>query len=539
MSQFCGYTLELVLNDLSHTAVKGVIKKIIDKDLIVSDPVYLDGTQYKGKEVTIKGSEIKDLRVVELPRKGKKGKKKKEEGRRKENGETKDKERDSGESSSRGTPSIRPSLHLSRNDSGIDWDTENVHEVKKMDDFDFATNLLKFDKASVFKDISKHDSMSPSDRLVSINKVNPEDRKYGNDEMVIKKHKDEWDSIDGRSTSGSNIANASSKKTTPGRPRDRRSNNARVASASVDRFVDARENSNQRQSSYGGSTPVVDNHVRLVYSDSRETVPTCSQLQLSEIENLAADKFHFSRKLLAENAARGVAQLIISKVLGTFRVGSSNHNTPPLVLALVGNNRAGSIALATGRQLFNHGVRVIAYLLHDFQNSEEELISEVQDNLDTFEACGGKVVSELQSLEALLGKLDSPLEFILDGLQGYDTDLNDFIEPELSDSKEIVDWCNEQDLPVMSIDIPSGLNASSGTSDFGTFLVSKYLVSIGLTLNSVLNLYKFGYFQKSELTHFVVDSGLPKKVFGSKSTFRKFERQWFSNLWSAEIALAD
>ncbi|QPG74335.1 hypothetical protein FOA43_001662 [Brettanomyces nanus] len=513
MSQFCGYTLELVLNDPAHTTITGIIKKIVDKELIVSNPGYLDGSKFKDKEVSIKGSEIRDLKVVELP--AKKGKKKSKKKAKEMEPPEKHQEEKRQQSSG------------SRNHNDIDWNTENPTDVKKMEDFDFASNLQKFDKASVFKEISEQDDMDPTRRLVSMNKVDPEQRKYGNDEMVIKKHMDEWDNIN-----GGNLKN--------GKHND--------DSTDTDQFVDAEESKEssreastlaQRHTSMPSRsiTPIVDTQVRLVYSGTKETAKTCSPLQLSEIECLAHSKFHYGKMLLAENSARGIAELIISKVLGSFRVGSANHNTPPLILTLAGNNRAGCIALATGRQLLNHGVRVVTYLLHDFERSEEELTSEVKESSDMFESCGGKIVTSVAQLKKILSKLDSPLEFILDGLQGYDMDLNDFIEPEVSDSELIVNWCNEQDLPVMSIDIPSGLNASSGTSDFSTFLACKYLVSIGLPLNSILNLYKFGYFKETELAHFVVDSGIPKKVFSSKSSFRKFEKSWFSDSWSKKLSI--
>jgi len=530
MSQFCGYTLEIVLNDPSHTTIRGIIKKIIDKNLLVSNPIYLDGTKYKDNEALIKGTDIKDLKVVELPKKKKKGKKKdstKQEKRTQQKKSTKE----NGKKIKSKLPKNRSydddqdvvykqSTPSNVIETGSGWDAEDATKVKKMDDFDFQSNLEKFDKKSVFEEISKQDSINPSDRLVSVNKVAPEERKYGNNEMVLEKHKDVWDNIhDEDYSTGSNIKAKNS--TTTG------SSNI-GSSKENDSFIDANE------TLIKGGIPLMDS-MRLSIKETGKPAATCSPLQLAEIENISREKFHMNRQTLVENCSRNIAELIIKKVLGEFRVNSSNHNSPPLVLLLVGNNRAGSIALGTGRMLFNHGIRTIAYLLHDFEQSEDELTNEVQCNLDTFEACGGKVVTQLQSLSQILSKLDSPLEFILDGLQGYDTDLNDYIEPELTRSKELVRWCNSLDLPIMSIDIPSGLNASSGTADFGNYLKAQYLISIGLPLNSILNTYKFGYFKPSELMHFVVDNGLPKNVFRSKSSFRKFEKSWFSASWSYQL----
>lgn len=531
MSQFCGYTLELVLNDSDHTTIKGIIKKIVDKKLLVSNSVYLDGTTYKDGDTLINGTEIKDLKVVDLPKKRKKGKKKDTEKKEKHTQQKKNSKENGKKAKTKSHKSQTPeedqhtvyrqSTPSNLTEIGSGWDVEDAQKVKKMDDFDFQSNLEKFDKKSVFEEFSRQDSVNPSDRLVSVNKVAPENRKYGNNEMVLEKHKDVWDNID----DGDYTRNGSQK------------NNNRTASNSVgdhfkesDGFMDASETLNK------GEMPLI-NSMKLFFKYAGKPAAACSPLQLAEIENIARKKFHMDGQTLVENSSRNIAELIIKKVLGEFRVTSSNHNSPPLVLLLAGNNRAGSIALATGRILFNHGIRAISYLLHDFEQSEDELTSEVQHNLDAFEACGGKIVTQLKSLHQILGKLDSPLEFIVDGLQGYDTDLNDYIEPELTRSKELVKWCNSLDLPIMSIDIPSGLNASSGTADFGNYLKAQYLVSIGLPLNSILNTYKFGYFKPSELTHFVVDNGLPKNVFKSKSSFRKFEKSWFGASWSYQLTV--
>lgn len=496
MSQFSGYTLELVLKDQTHTTIKGVIKQIIEKNVVVSNAMYLDGTPFKegSKDVHISGGDIKDLRVIGLPvKKGMKKEKKKKKKRTERNAISE-------------TPEEDTIIKYSQNGSTEDWDGESARKVKQMDDFDFEGNLEKFDKASVFREISQQDDVNPEERLVSFNKLDPEHQKYGNDEMVLEKHQDQWDIID--------------------------ENDYKQKQAQPVRRKEQVERNEPRRS----STPVLDLQFTLATSDGK-AVPTCSPLQLAEIELSAANKFHFARPLLVENSARGIADLVIRKVFGNFRVGASNHNTPPLMLALAGNNRAGAIALATGRQLFNHGVRVVTFLLYDYDNSEEELDDLVSSNLETFTATGGKVVTKAAELEALLSKLDSPLEFVLDGLQGYDTDLNDLIEPERSVAKGLVDWTNSHDLPVMSIDIPSGLNASSGSSDFPSFLAAKYLISIGLPLSSILNIYKFGYFQKTQLTQFAVDNGVPRKVFTSKSSLRKFDGFWSTGSWTFELEL--
>jgi enhancer of mRNA-decapping protein 3 len=51
------------------------------------------------------------------------------------------------------------------------WATEDATDVQDMGDFDFADNLAKFDKHTVFNQIQAEDSVADEDRLVSHNRL--------------------------------------------------------------------------------------------------------------------------------------------------------------------------------------------------------------------------------------------------------------------------------------------------------------------------------------------------------------------------------
>jgi enhancer of mRNA-decapping protein 3 len=51
------------------------------------------------------------------------------------------------------------------------WATEDATDVQDMGDFDFANNLAKFDKHTVFNQIQAEDSVADEDRLVSHNRL--------------------------------------------------------------------------------------------------------------------------------------------------------------------------------------------------------------------------------------------------------------------------------------------------------------------------------------------------------------------------------
>lgn len=576
MSQFYGYTVDLVFKDPAGKTVRGVIDKIGDKEVVLKNPVEIksDGSYDKinKKKLSVKTPEIADLNVVELAHNDKKYIKKQmkmlKEGDSNEpvdlnststnmnNGTSKEKSSRRERKSQRnnnsndnsnfdselnnGTSSASGSK--AKNDIEVKYvdvynDKPKPKENKKvneLEEFDFASNLQKFDKESVFKNISKHDKTGQSSRLVSFNKANSNNTdnighkdKYGIDEMVLKqKSENDWNDDDSYDYSNivnsnsntNNISNIDSNISDAGESVQNNSSNLQSRQTSTASF--------ERKTSV---SPAFAQFFSSAYDDS--PIPTCSTLQLSDILNICKNKFDLTEQILLENAGRSISELIINNIIGSFRIGFKNHNESPIVLLLVGNNRSGSIALNTGRHLFNRGLKTITYLLYDKEQSEEELLPQVDVELKRFSNIGGKIVNSLVQLEKLLKTIDSPLEFIIDGLQGYDNDINDLLESEFSQVLQLIEWCNGTGLPMMSLDIPTGLNASSGTNeneDNMLLLKSKYVASIGLPLSSALNMYKFGYFEKGKMSHYLVDCGIPRRVFSSKASLRKFDRRWFA-----------
>ncbi|KAG7883707.1 hypothetical protein KL938_002292 [Ogataea parapolymorpha] len=514
MSQFCGYSLQIELNDPLATVLNGTITDIQDKDLVLSNVTYSNGAEHRDKDMLIKGSDIKDLKVLALPPKKKKEKKKNKHDKENEIGGTR-----SGTPTATGKPKNKkekpkvsqdPDLPYNYRSNEIDWQHENPGRLKEMEVFDFASNLQKFDKQSVFKELSKLDKVDPANRLVGHNRTN-EKVNYDNTEMVLdKKQKDEWDNIISTSAHRNPISGS-------------QENESRTYSGNS-------EIVHQRKS----VTPVLGSSIKL-FSKDREPIPTCSPIQLADVLQLSADNFGLTDRELTSDTGKSLAELIIKEITGDFRLSKMNHNPPPLMLILAGNNITGARALCAGRQLFNHGIRVLIYVLHDFEHSEDEILPLVKENLEILTNIGGKRINDTRELNSVLEKLDSPLELIIDGLQGYDTNLSDLLEPELDRSKQIVDWCNKCGVSILSLDIPSGLDASSGTADFDSYILCNYLVSVGIPLSSILSLYRFGYFTKEELKHFLVDCGIPKRVFTLKSNLRKLDRYWFTTDWYTSL----
>lgn len=509
MSDYLNYRVKLVLHDGSSPT--GVITRVDNTQIVLSDV-----NNVAQSSIKIDSEQISDLKVIQLPpdligklknqNQNQQKKKKKQQQAKQHTPEVSSVLVDDAilfagtpiQMSSRSTPI--PQAH-SNSDS-----SEDIQQIKQSNEFDFAANLAMFDKKSVFADFQKNDTVLPSDRLVGHNKL-PE--KYGNDEMVLDTRKaDSWDLI------GASKGNNKEGK---------------------------KNNGKQNTGITRGGTPIngEDNrskNFRLIHLESHEIVPLCSPVQLLEIERISNETYGVSPQLMTEIVSTNLSNLILTSMLGgPGRLSNKkNHNLPPLVLLLIGSGRCGARAFATGRHLTNHGVRVLAFVVK-CDEVEDELLSK---QWELFELAGGKVITSNfeQLLNIINNGLDTPIELIIDALQGYDEHLEDifFESADLNTVRQIISWCNEplQQVKIMSLDIPSGVDGGSGTVlDLGgIFINCRWCISMGLPIIGVIHAYKNNHIQEGgEVLHYLIDSGIPNKVFNSKSNLRKFDRLWFSS----------
>ena len=140
------------------------------------------------------------------------------------------------------------------------------------------------------------------------------------------------------------------------------------------------------------------------------------------------------------------------------------------VLLLCGSSGNGGDALVIGRYLLNEGYNVYAYLI------SSNLSLDCKTNKDKFNGC-------------FVGEINNEYDLIIDGLIGFG------LNSELRDNyKEVINKVNSFNKPIISIDIPTGIDASSGIS-YGAYIKADMCYTIeyakvGLFLNDGLNSYK-------------------------------------------------
>ena len=197
--------------------------------------------------------------------------------------------------------------------------------------------------------------------------------------------------------------------------------------------------------------------------------------------------------VLMENAAKGV--------VNTVKEIFPDVSTRILVLAGTGNN--GGDALCTARWLIHYGYDVKIYCLGDFGNSSLGCISQLRILRNMYpdaDIAGDGINSNYDYL-----KLE--YDVIIDGIFGIG------LNRRLGDNYvKFINFINEKNGLKIAIDIPSGLNATTGQKMNGAFKAD-----ITVTFSS----YKTGMFFEDGKEYCgnirVIDIGIDKKAYNNIS----------------------
>ena len=168
--------------------------------------------------------------------------------------------------------------------------------------------------------------------------------------------------------------------------------------------------------------------------------------QMNEIDSYAINKLGIPGIVLMENAA--------AKVVGeiTAECGGSVAGKKILLLAGKGNN--GGDAFAAARILDAAGAKVSLFVLA----RRNEISGDARINLDKLENTGIKVKELLEERQVALLNASLPdSELVIDGIFG-----TGFGGKPEGIIKAAIEAVNNSDKPVISIDIPSGVNGETG-----------------------------------------------------------------------------
>jgi NAD(P)H-hydrate epimerase len=160
------------------------------------------------------------------------------------------------------------------------------------------------------------------------------------------------------------------------------------------------------------------------------SIPSITAEMMREVDRLAVEGFGLILLQMMENAGARLAELAIRRF------------QPASVAVLCGRGGNGGGGLVAARHLANRGVRVAVTLGEDRSR------------------LGDVPRHQL----AILERMDVPIvpepvvaELVLDALIGYS-----LRGDPRGRAAELIRWANEQEAPVCSLDVPSGLDATTG-----------------------------------------------------------------------------
>lgn len=167
-------------------------------------------------------------------------------------------------------------------------------------------------------------------------------------------------------------------------------------------------------------------------------VPTLTTAQMIEVDRAMIEDYHIELIQMMENAGRNFAELARRQLGGTVQ----GHS----VVVLCGNGGNGGGGMTAARRLHNWGANVIIALT----KPADELRGVPAHQLDILQRMKIPIVDSASLL--------STPSLILDAIIGYS--LNG--SPR-GVAANLIHWANNQNVPILSLDTPSGLDVTSGT----------------------------------------------------------------------------
>ena len=454
-------------------------------------------------------------------------------------------------------PKIRRHRYKEEDDQN-GWATGDATDIQDMGDFDFEENLSKFDKRKVFDQIRQEDTTADEARLVSFNRL-PAARSGTAGGKNLHHTENVLDSPVKKVTTGGEFPNVrhssteseleiSEAKISSGRSsRRNRSRPSRAPSRKGSALVPV--------DTYGsGSTLITDTVIRLSRQSTHDRIaspkvkpdsstsryrksstttssgkslfriasssrncPCISPLQMLELEQLSTTELGLTEEMLTENAARSIAETAYGLTISEIDDPSSYR---PLIVVLAGNTRTGSRAIAAARHLRNHGARVVLCILG--LDREVHLLESVQRQLRAFRSCGGQAIKQ-DGLMRTLRRVQAPTDLIIDALLSIHLSFDDLLRDDQAAYFQLVCWANGSEAVTLAIDVPSGIDPSSGkaTTHDGSELVlhASFIVCLGAIKTGLLTAMEH---LKSVLdpTIFLADIGIPSvawKKFGTRT----------------------
>jgi NAD(P)H-hydrate epimerase len=209
------------------------------------------------------------------------------------------------------------------------------------------------------------------------------------------------------------------------------------------------------------------------------TVPAVTKEQIIEVDRIAVEETGPNLYQMMENAGRNLALIVVDLIK------EKSLDKKVLIFAGTGGNGGGGICAA--RHLLNHGYKPIVIL-----NNEEKMQDIPAYQLGIFRKAGGQIIP-IEKVN------DVNTDIIVDAIIGYS-----LISVPRGKVLEMIKFINENEIPTISLDIPTGLLATSGENP-GEFVKPKITLTLALP--------KTGLYPDKCGEIMLADIGIPKVVY--------------------------
>ncbi|KAH3913355.1 mRNA-decapping-enhancer protein 3 [Parastagonospora nodorum] len=435
------------------------------------------------------------------------------------------------------------------------WATEDATDIQDLPEFDFQSNLSKFDKRTVFNQIRNEDTTADEDRLVSFNRLARPGTHGGKNlhptENVLERKlrsttntSSEDDSEFGSSRNSRRAMSRASVKRAPVRQGSGvQADMDMIGSGLLSRATRSLIN-RPYASSHATGSPRPGRIATPPDSPLESTTRGCLRLTSNErrchtispggmlaVEETAEVEFGLTEDMIAENSGRGIAEVALTAINpGGRRLARENPNARPVIVVLAGNHLGGARAVAAARHLQARGPKVMVALLGFERAADWD--KDVRRQVDLFRKFGGSVRAWKETEEALK-RLQAPPELIIDALLGRHKEFEALGDQDRRTVLSIVGWANKSRAACLAVETPSGVGGSTGEVAIleGEPLEvrAKYIVCLGAPRTGLLKALQNGAGRDPQWLIWVVDIGVNKPwreagISGGKGI--KFGEHW-------------
>ncbi len=217
------------------------------------------------------------------------------------------------------------------------------------------------------------------------------------------------------------------------------------------------------------------------YTENGMPVPALTESQMREVDRIAEQEFGLGILQVMENAGRILAIHAMDMLRG--REGAV------VILAGAGGNGGGGLCCA--RHLHNRGIDVTLFLSRD----PDELGDAAASQFAILSRAGVVPWSHRQAEQAIRSS-----GVVVDALIGYGLE-----GAPHGKTADLIALCNQQAWRVLSLDLPSGIHATSGEAP-GVFVRAERILTLALPKTGLR-------FIEADL--FLADIGIPPEVYRS------------------------